>query len=75
LDFEILNGIIPSNPVAGRPGHFARGVVTIFAAGPVWRCHMDIAVMAAFAVLFAGGIWVLSGMLFRNGRHGGARPV
>jgi hypothetical protein len=30
---------------------------------------MDIAVMAAFAVLLAGGIWVLSGMLFRNGRH------
>ena len=36
---------------------------------------MDIAVMTAFAVLLAGGIWVLSGMLFRNGRHGGARPV
>jgi hypothetical protein len=30
---------------------------------------MDIAVMAAFAVLLTGGIWVLSGMLFRNGRH------
>jgi hypothetical protein len=36
---------------------------------------MDIAVMAAFAVLLAGGIWVLSGMLFRGGRHSGARPV
>jgi hypothetical protein len=35
---------------------------------------MDIAVMAAFAVLLAGGIWVLSGMLFRNGTHRGAHP-
>jgi hypothetical protein len=30
---------------------------------------METAVMAAFAVLLAGGVWVLSGMLFRNGRH------
>ena len=35
---------------------------------------MDIAVMTAFAVLLAGGIWVLSGMLFRNGKRSGAHP-
>ena len=35
---------------------------------------MDIAVMAAFAVLLTGGIWVLSGMLFRSGRRGRAYP-
>jgi hypothetical protein len=36
---------------------------------------MDTAVMAAFAVLLAGGIWVLSGLLFRNGRPHGSHPA
>ncbi len=35
---------------------------------------METLVMAAFAVLLAGGVWVLCGLLFRGGRHGGAHP-
>jgi hypothetical protein len=34
---------------------------------------MDTAIMTGFALLLAGGIWVLSGMLFRHDRA--ARPM
>ena len=35
---------------------------------------METTVMLGFAALLAGGIWVLSSILFRTGGHGGAHP-
>jgi hypothetical protein len=74
LDFQVRNGIIAWSLAVGRPGHFARGGVYTLAAGLAEVRRMDIAVMTAFAVLLAGGIWVLSGMLFRSGRPHGSHP-
>ncbi len=35
---------------------------------------METTIMLGFAALLAGGIWVLSSILFRPGRQGGAHP-